>query len=314
MGRDPWLEGDIRARARSAYGLLETAELRAMGMSDSAIRWRIKVGEFESLLPGVLRFAGTPESFRQDALAATKSVGLGSVLSSGAAAALYGFPGFPPRQIEVVVMAESLRRRRFGKGVIVHRTNHLCDEDVTRFRGIPCTSPARTLFDVAATCAFDHLRRAAIFCIRKRLATPAQLHDQRKRLCKSGRPGSMRFAQLCDEVAFEDVKTDSDLEDIAFDLIRKFKLPEPQRQVAVVEEGGYLGTPDLIYPSPVCTLIECIGHEFHSSRPDFFRDASRYNTFVAHGYTLLLFTYEDSEHPYRFITVLRRVLRLRGAL
>lgn len=314
MGRDQRLEAEIRARARSAYGLLETAELRAMGLSSSAIRWRMNSGEFEAVLPGVVRTAGAPDSFRQDALAATKSVGLGSVLSAGAAAALYGFPGFPPRQVEVLVMAESLRRRRFGKGVIVHRTNHLCDEDVTVFRGIPCTSPARTLFDVAATCSFDSLRRATLSCVKKRLTTPAQLHDQRKRLCKQGRPGSTRFAQLCDEVDLEDVKTDSDLEDVAFDLIRNFGLPEPQRQLAVVEEGAYLGTPDLAYPPPICTLIECVGHEFHSSRPDFFRDASRYNTFVAYGYTLLLFTYEDSEHPYRFITVLRRVLRLRGSL
>lgn len=314
MARDPWLKAEIRARARSSYGLLELAELRAMGLSDSAIGWRTKTGEFERVAPGVVRLAGSPESFRQDALAATKSVGDGSVLSAGAAAALYGLPGFLPRQVEVLVIAGSLRRRRFGKGVIVHRTNYLSDEDVTRFRGIPCTGPARTLFDIAATCSFDHLRRAAIFCIKKRLVTPAQLHDQRKRLCKPGRPGSTRFAQLCDEVDFEDAQTDSALEDIAFEQIRSFGLPEPQRQLAIVEEGAYLGTPDLVYPSPVYTVIECVGHEFHSSRPDFFRDASRYNTFVAYGYTLLLFTYEDSEHPYRFITVLRRVLKLRGAL
>jgi very-short-patch-repair endonuclease len=76
-------------------------------------------------------------------MAAVLACGPGAVLSHRSAAALWGL-GRWQRQLEVT--APSAHRH---PGVLVHRSRTLTRNDVTRHYGIPVTTPARTLHDLA---------------------------------------------------------------------------------------------------------------------------------------------------------------------
>ena len=90
--------------------------------------------------------------------AAVKACGPGAVLSHHAAAALHGLIPWDHRYPEVTVRGQNTRRHR---GIRVHRTASLDREDTSHHRGIPITTPARTLADLAATLEPQHSATAA---------------------------------------------------------------------------------------------------------------------------------------------------------
>lgn len=102
-------------------------------------------------------------------MAAVLALGDGAALSHRSAAALWGFaPRFAPewagRPVDVIVAGYGGRARR--QGVRAHRSTTLVDGEVTRHRGIPVTTPARTLADlrrVVSPIAWDAALREAEF-------------------------------------------------------------------------------------------------------------------------------------------------------
>lgn len=101
--------------------------------------------------------------------------------------------------------------------------------------------------------------------------------------------------------------SDSDLEDIAFDLIQGAGLPPPTRLFRVHEQGVFLGELDLAYPQERIG-IEVDSFAFHGSKIDFVNDRGRLNRLLAAGWKVLHFVYEDSLRPRRFLSNLRGVL------
>jgi predicted transcriptional regulator of viral defense system len=59
----------------------------------------------------------------------------------------------------------------------VHYDPDLRPEDVTTVHGIPVTTPARTLLDLATCVDDDELEQALANAIRRRLTTYAELHE-----------------------------------------------------------------------------------------------------------------------------------------
>ena len=76
--------------------------------------------------------------------AAVLACGDGAILSHGSAAALWKYVKDWPTRFEVIAPID--RRRR---GIKAHRTKTLTRRDITRQLGVPVTSPARTVFDMA---------------------------------------------------------------------------------------------------------------------------------------------------------------------
>jgi hypothetical protein len=103
-----------------------------------------------------------------------KACGHGAVLSHHAAAALWGILEWDGRHPAVTV------RRAGGRahsGIRIHRSS-LDARDVTRHRGIPVTSPIRTLIDLAATLPPRPLRRAVRHALALRLVHQRALADR----------------------------------------------------------------------------------------------------------------------------------------
>ena len=79
-------------------------------------------------------------------MAAVLACGDGAALSHGSAAALWSLSPKSPTWVHVTVPGNGGRRRR--KGIVVHRSTTITADDVTRHRGIPTTTPARTRRDL----------------------------------------------------------------------------------------------------------------------------------------------------------------------
>lgn len=120
-----------------------------MGFTAGAIRHRVTTGRLFVVHPGVSAVGRGELSARGRWLAAVKAVGDGAVLSHRSAAALHGLipegAGLP----HVTVTRRGTRPAR--RGVRVHRPRSLAADEVGEADGIPVTSVARTLLDLAET-------------------------------------------------------------------------------------------------------------------------------------------------------------------
>lgn len=133
--------------ARCQHGVLARRDLLALGFSPSAIRHRIATGRLHRVRNGVYA-VGRSELTREGSWMATVlACGSDAVLSHGSAAALWGI-GPAWRLIEVSVCRRSWPRL---DGVKVRSRPSLPDHDITIHRGIPVTTPPRTILDQAAT-------------------------------------------------------------------------------------------------------------------------------------------------------------------
>ena len=129
-------------------------QLLRAGFADTAIFYRVEAGRLIRLHRGVYAVGHRPPSRHARAMAAVLACGPGAVLSHRSAAALWEL-GRWPRAVEVTTPSGHRH-----EGVLVHRSRTLTRADVTRHYGIPVTTPARTLDDLARVLSPTALTRA----------------------------------------------------------------------------------------------------------------------------------------------------------
>ncbi len=123
--------------ADSQCGVIAVRTAVAAGMSRSTIRWRLKTGQWQLPMPGVLVTHPEPPTRVQLLWCAVESVGPHAVLGGASAAAMGGLRGFDDERITVVVPAG--RRPSPRPGVVIHHSTRLDPDDV-----YPHLRPART--------------------------------------------------------------------------------------------------------------------------------------------------------------------------
>ncbi len=175
-------------------------------------------------------------------------------------------------------MGGSKRRLR---GVVIHRRTVLTSQDRRARRGIPVTSPVRTLTDLAARLSDADLESAISEADRLELIDPERLLlvlDEMR-----GEDGVARVARLLDRQIFR--LTDSELERMFLRLIRDARLPMPETQVVVRGFRVDFHWPDL------GLIVETEGLRYHRTPAQQARDRRRDQVHVAAGLTTLRFTH-----------------------
>ena len=137
------------------HGVVTRAQLLTAGVNAKAITYRLKVGRLHELHRGVYAVGHRPPSPHARAMAAVLACGAGAVLSHRSAAALWAIT--PPWRGPEDVTATGKHSHR---GIRAHRSTTLTRADVTRHYGIPITTPARTLHDLARVLPIHSLTRA----------------------------------------------------------------------------------------------------------------------------------------------------------
>ena len=130
--------------AGEQHGVVTRAQLLDLGVDASAIRYRLKAGRLIGLHRGVYAVGHRSDSMLARAMAAVLACGPGAALSHRSAGVLWKMLARPPAKPQVTLL-----RKRRPSGVKVHLSTTLTPADTTTHFGIPITSPARTLLDLA---------------------------------------------------------------------------------------------------------------------------------------------------------------------
>ena len=160
--RRKWLAGRERELSRLAtkqYGVVSRRQLIAGGLTDRMIDRRLESGRLHSLHRGVYAVGHQTLTVRSSWMAGVLSCGEGAVLSHRSAAALWGLIRPRGREIDVLAQMGQARRGKRSGGLRV-RTVGLAPEDREIVAGIPVTSLARTLLDLADVVDERTLERA----------------------------------------------------------------------------------------------------------------------------------------------------------
>jgi very-short-patch-repair endonuclease len=259
-------------------------ELRACGLSDKAVAVRVRNGWLHRLYRGVYAVGHPNPPIEGRFIAAVKACGTGAVLSHYSAAALFGFVQWDDRFPEVTVPGSTTRRHQELR---VHRTTTLSAPDVSRHRGIPITSPARTLADLATMLDYRSLRRTV------RQAQSLRRVQLRDLVEMVGRLGRRRGVQnLTRILATGPAPTRSELEDIVLDLILNAGFRRPDVNVPLRIDGRRI-VPDFRWPE--CRLVvEADGAAWHDSKLSREDDAERQALLEAHGERVLRVSWKQA--------------------
>ncbi|MFI5025781.1 MAG: endonuclease domain-containing protein [Solirubrobacterales bacterium] len=204
-------------------------------------------------------------------MAAALTCGEGAAVSHRSAAALWGLlkPGEGP--IDVVIPGSGGRKPR--QGIRLHRCISLLPDHVTRRRGIPVTTPARTISDFRLVASEKELRWA----IRQAdvlglpIGAPPDADRTRSEL-------EAKFLRLC----------------------RRHGLPTPEVNVRL---GRHLI--DFLWREERL-VVETDGYRYHRGRQAFEDDRSRDLDLRSLGYDVLRFSYRQVSHePGRIVAAVR---------
>jgi very-short-patch-repair endonuclease len=166
-------------------------------------------------------------------------------------------------------------RDRRRPGVTVHRVKLRTDE-VTRHDGIPVTTPARTLLDLAALLDEHRLARAAERAEALRLTSPTSLAELTERYPR--RKGTKSLKRLIEDHRIVATDTRSDLERRFLTFLDANDLPRP-----LVNQRLDPYTPDFTWPRQGL-IVELDGFETHGTREAFERDRARDRQLTAQGW------------------------------
>ena len=209
--------------ARRQHWVISREQLLELGFTPSAIRHRIAKGRLHPIHRGVYavgRCGLTREGYW---MAAALRCGDDAYLSHMPGAAHWGMCRPPQGRIDISVRVAVVRT---PPGIRVHRRRSLTDADVTVHEGIPITTPARTLIDLATILPAHRLEAAVNEADALELIDPETLRlelDSRK-----GQPGVRPLRALLDRHTFR--LTDSELERRFLRIVRRAGLPLPETQ------------------------------------------------------------------------------------
>jgi very-short-patch-repair endonuclease len=292
--KDGFVEKKLARMATAAHGLLTHAQLLGADVTPAQIRSRLRKGLLTVEHRGVYRYGHRAPSDECRYLAAVLACGDGALLSGLAAAYLLGLVKGPAPTPEVTT-----RTNRRVKGVKTHRSRVIVPSDAVRCRGVPVTSPARTLVDIAGVLGESALARACHEAGVRYGTAPA---DVEARLSKA--PKAKGAAKLRRVLRGDTPVTLSNLEARFLARLRAADLPLPETNR---DAGGRWV--DCRWPDQRLT-VELDGYRYHSSRYAWEQDRRREREAYARGDDLRRYTYGDVfERPALMLAELRKLLR-----
>lgn len=193
------------------------------------------------------------------------------------------------------VIASGSRGRKID-GIRFHRVRPPRLEETGTVAGIPCTSPARTLVDLAGTVGDWTLRSAFDRAAQRRMLDIAAIEasiDPRRR-------GMMGLLTLVEKwrAAAPLTKTrgklKSPLEAKVLPLLVQRDLPPPRINAPVEIANGRIEV-DFLWPEQRFAL-EADSRDFHGTAVAFERDRWRDRELMRAGYSVLRVTHKEAEH------------------
>ena len=303
----------MEALAAQQHGLVSYWQARDLGLTESAIRHRRRTRLWRDVFKGVYRLTGVVETPHVRAMAAVLAGGRDAVLSHTSAAALLGLPGFTLDPVTITIP----RSRRALEGVRVEQSLALPAHHRRVVVGIPCTSVARTAFDLCGSVRPERAERALDNALARRTMTVPAAWRVLDDLAVQGRAGTVLLRTLLTERGVRFVPPESELEAQFLKLVTHYRLPVPERQVDLGDADSWIGRVDFVWRA-ARLVVEVDGAAFHDGLLDRRADEGRDARLRADGWRVRRFRWSDVvDQPERVadeIAIELAVDRIRGAL
>jgi very-short-patch-repair endonuclease len=283
-GKHPPPQRVLARIATRQHGVVSRSQIEALGVDAGFAERSAGAGRLHRVHHGVYAVGHAALTREARWMSAVLAAGEGAVLSHLSAALLWGIVDRAGVVIHVLA-ADGGSRARPGLGI--HRTRHLPPEHRTERDGIPVTTVARTLLDLAALLSAKRLRYAVEAADRNGvLDVPALVA-----LCdaSSGRKGTGVLRRLALEQRGAFHRTKSPPESAFLRLCANHGLPEPL-------VNSYLHGYEVDFYWPRARLaVEVDSYTYHRSWAQRQRDLERDADLKVRGEEVVRFTRERVE-------------------
>ncbi|HEY5430882.1 MAG TPA: DUF559 domain-containing protein [Solirubrobacteraceae bacterium] len=274
-GTGEWGLAGAAARQR---GLIHRSQLLATGFDRRAIARLVARGALYPVLPRVYAVGHPTLAPLAAELAVLLYLEHDAVISHASAARLWGLSPGDVSTVEATVIGRDTVRR---SGLRTYRVPDLDPRDVRLRHGLPVTSAARTLLDVAAEAPVERaLNEARVLG----LVSDRDLTDAIERV--PGRAGTRQLRAVLGAELGPSL-TRSEAERLLRNLVEQAQLPWPRFNATV---HGY--EVDALWARER-VVVEADGYAFHGHRAAFERDRRKDQTLAAAGYTVIRVTWRQ---------------------
>jgi very-short-patch-repair endonuclease len=285
--------------AEAQHGVVAIWQLYLLGFSWREVQRRAGSGRLHRIYRGVYAVGHARLTERGRWMAAVLRFGREALLSHRSGAGLRSLLADGRAVIDVTVPGRS---RAGIAGITLHQPRSLHPADVDVYDGIPTTSVARLLLDIAATEPRRRLERVFEAAERERVLDMRAVHAVIERA--AGHRGRQPLLALLAAVSEPAHHTRSRLERRLLKRCRAVGLPEPAVNVWI--EGQEV---DLLW-AEAKVIVELDSWEFHRTRHAFERDRARDVKLQLAGYRVLRFTWRQLEtEPQVVVEAIEAALR-----
>ncbi|HUG40216.1 MAG TPA: type IV toxin-antitoxin system AbiEi family antitoxin domain-containing protein [Longimicrobiales bacterium] len=305
------IEDRITALALTRHGVVTRAQLLEAGLSPKMVDARARSGRLRRVHRGVFllgHLRGRLEPPWAPEMAAALASGPGSTVSHASAGGIWEVAPRPPRAAPVDITMPPGRAPVRRGGIRAHRGTDRLPDDGATVHGIPVTSAARTLLDLAGVLHAAALERAIATAERRRLIDVRDLRRMAYR--HGGRPGAPLLRAVLgrdgDDGRAGFTRSEAEARFVA--MVREGGLPLPETNVVV---RGY--EVDALWRAEGLA-VEVDGHAFHGSRRSIRNDHRRDADLLAAGIRVMRVTWDQIiDEPTPTAVRLGQALVLAGA-
>jgi very-short-patch-repair endonuclease len=268
--------------ARAQHGIVSRGQLLGLGIDSDAIKRRVRAGRLHPIHAGVYAVGHDAITRQGRWMGAVLASGPGAVVSHQTAAGLWGIWGSGAGETHVTVPRKTRSQRS------IHRHfSMLPDDERTVLAGIPTTTAARAVLDLAAAkgpaAAESALREMEYFGIYGPVSLPTLLERYPRH---KGTP----IVHACLERLADDPggRIRSDLEEAFLPFLDAHQIPRPRLNAWLSIDDDRFQV-DCFWPE--AKLIgELDGFKSHGSRRAFRKDRRRDRRLGAHGFHVVRIT------------------------
>jgi hypothetical protein len=269
-----------------------------------AIRTQLASGLWVEVQQGVYRSAFVAPSWRADLMAAHLGTP-GSAVGFEAASELHTLSGAPRGRRTLIVPRHDHHTDALAA---IHESTDLTAQHLTIVDGLPVTTVARTLIDLAAVLRPARLGRVLDDALNRRKVEFGEVCGLYQSLRRRGKRGFRNLAALLDERGDGMALSESELEARFRELVTRAGLPLPSWQVEVPWRSAIIGRVDAAYLD-ARVIIELDGRRWHGREQYVDRDTRRDHEAVLHGWRVFRFTWQQVVFDPEYV-----IATIRGAL
>jgi very-short-patch-repair endonuclease len=286
----------VQALAGEQHGIVKWEQVREAGLTKEGVRRRVEAGWLVRLYDGVYAVGHTALTDKSRLIAAVYACGPEALAGYRSAGAMWAVLRRPQR-IEVTTP----RGRKPKRGMTVHRSRLIHDEDRALIDNIPVTSLARTLVDLADVLPEKQLANVVHEAEVKRLFDRKPIERVLERL--PGRKGRHKLRRVLS--AYKDVQpfTRSRRERLVLRMCEEHGLPKPRTNT-------WVGSQEVDFYWPEAQLaLEFDGGAVHRTTRAFHEDRKRDRALAVKGIHVVRAT--DRDDPSVLAKELHAILSIR---